>query len=338
MNQEPTDTQLQRDDAEKDSLDFSEVPYLSPEDEEEFREVERRGMLPKEIDRFGDHFLKFLLVGPKRKVLFLDLINTILKLMDYEALVDIEPMDRELSPDIAGGRGLRLDYFGRTAEGKIVNVEFQNHGGDEFIRRALFCAGTLIHRQLRGGNDFNALCQTIFVGLLNFKLFDWDGWYWDFVLSNVKTRKILTKDLLLVFVEMKKLESIIPELRKRAKRGEMNESDLRTRLALWGGYMTGMGVDVVAEVMEKDAVFAEVLKAEQNFWGDQRNRFLQWRDEKRHFDALSELRSAERRGEARGEARGEKKERLKVALSLLAENAPFDLIQRVTGLSKDEIL
>jgi hypothetical protein len=49
--------------------------------------------------------LKFLLVAPERKGILLDLLNTILRLMDYEELVDIEPMDRELSPLFYGGRG-----------------------------------------------------------------------------------------------------------------------------------------------------------------------------------------------------------------------------------------
>jgi predicted transposase/invertase (TIGR01784 family) len=313
--------------------------FFLPEEEQEFREAEQEGTL--NIDRFGDYYLKFLLAAPERKALLLDLINTILRLMGYEPLTNIEPMDRELSPKIAGGRGLRLDYFGQTAEGKIVNLEFQKYGGSKFIQRALFCAGTLIGRQLVQGQNFGKLRQTIFIGLLDFKLFDWDGWYWDFVLSNIAHKKILTKDLLVIFVEMEKLDPIIPELRKKLKRGEMDESDFMTRLALWGGYMTGKGVDMVADVKEKDAIFAEVLKTEQDYWGESRNRFIQWREEKHRLDALDEIQSAELRGEERGEARGitlgEERERLKTARVLLKENTPLDMIQGATGLSENDI-
>jgi hypothetical protein len=31
----------------------------------EFQEAERQGLLPTEINRFGDHFLKFLLAAPE---------------------------------------------------------------------------------------------------------------------------------------------------------------------------------------------------------------------------------------------------------------------------------
>ena len=78
-----------------------------------------------------------------------------------------------------------------------------------------------------------------------------------------------------------------------------------TRLALWGGYMTGMGVDIVSELMAGDEIFAQVLEAEQDWWGDKRNRFMQWRDEKREMDARSQLYNAERRGREEGRAEGE---------------------------------
>jgi predicted transposase/invertase (TIGR01784 family) len=331
--------------------------FFLPEDEKQFREVEQKGLLPEKIDRFGDYFLKFLLAAPERKWLLLDLANTSLKLMGYNPLADIETMDRELSPNIADGRGLRLDYLGRTVKGDIVNLEFQNQGGSEFIKRAVFVSGTLVHRQLAQGDNFAKLCPTIFLGLLNFKLFDWDGWYWDFVLSNTKHNKALTEDLVIIFVEMTKLEPMIPELRRKAKQGELAESDMEARLALWGAYMTGKGVDVVMEVAEKDPVFAEVIRAERDYWGDSRNRFLQWQEEKRRLDAQTEIYCAKREGEAIGEARGvvigeargvaigeargevigEVRALEKFARSLLAENAPLDMIQRVTGLSGDEI-
>jgi hypothetical protein len=119
------------------------------------------------------------------------------------------------------------------------------------------------------------------------------------------------------------------------------------------------------EIMERDPIFAEVLKAERDYWGDNRNRFLQWKEEKQRLAVLTELRSAERRSkveaiaegiavgeardkaeelaesiavvEARGKAEGMAEERRKMARSLLEEKTPLNVIQKVTGLTKDEI-
>ncbi|MDR1875312.1 MAG: Rpn family recombination-promoting nuclease/putative transposase, partial [Synergistaceae bacterium] len=73
-----------------------------------------------------------------RKWLLLDLINTILILMGYEPLADIRPMDRELSPDRPAGKGVRLDYLGRTISGRTINLEFQKRSSEDFIQRALY--------------------------------------------------------------------------------------------------------------------------------------------------------------------------------------------------------
>jgi predicted transposase/invertase (TIGR01784 family) len=297
--------------------------------EEEFHEAERIGVLPKEIDRLGDSFLKFLLTTPKRKPILLDLINATLRAVEYEPLVNIEPMDRELTPDVHYGRGLRLDYYGTTDSGGVLNMEFQKYGNEDFVKRAIYCISALIQRQILISELFSKLRQTIFIGLLNFNLFKWDDWCWDVFLSNVEKGKILTKDLLVIFVEMDKLGGVLSGLRKKMERGEGCGSDALTRLALWGGYMTGKGVDIVTEMMAKDEIFSQVLEAEHDFWGDKRNRYMQWRDQKREMDSLSEM--------AQVKAEAEAKVKSEIVRSMLEEKMPIELIRKISKLSDDEI-
>ena len=339
---------------------FFEAANFTPEMEEEYHEAERSGALPEEIDRFGDRFLKFLLTTPERKPILLDLTNATLRAVKHEPLTDIKPMDRELTPNVNYGRGLRLDYHGTTTSGRVLNLEFQKYEDDDFVKRALFCTSALIQRQLLKGDLFDKLRQTIFIGLLKFDLFTWDGWCWDFVLSNIEKKKVLTEDLLLIFVEMEKLGGVLSVLREKMERGDADNTDALTRLALWGGYMTGMGVDILAELMKQDEIFTQVLKAEQDFWDDRRNRFLQWIEQKREMDARWPLYNAERRGEARGRAEGEAKgraegkaegraegeakaraeskaEKDEIVRGMLEEKMPLELIRKISGYSEDEI-
>jgi predicted transposase/invertase (TIGR01784 family) len=291
--------------------------------------------LPAEINRFGDNFLKFLLAAPERKELLLDLLNTILRLMEYEPLKDIEPMDRELSPNIQDGKGVRLDYLGRTTSGRIVNLEFQKQDENAFVQRALFCGSTIIHRQLVKGVNYDTLCQTIFVALLDFSLFkEENGWYWDFVLTHGKSGKVLTRDLLLMFVEMNKVQKMLSGLRRKVKSGSLDSGELTTRLALWGGYVTNEGVDIVLEVMRQDKVFSEVLKAERDYWGDSRNRFIQMQEEKRERDALSRLAGAKREGIQKGT----QDTKFSVARAMLADNFSLESIAKYSGLSVEEVI
>lgn len=345
--------------------DYHDEMMFTSEAEREFREAERLGLLPEKINRFSDHYLKFLLAAPERKPLLLDLINTILRLMGYEAIEDITPMDRELSPDIYDGKGIRLDYLGHTTSGRTVNLEFQKRGDSDFIKRALYCSGTIIHRQLESGDDYDKICQTIFIALLDFSLFKSDkGWYWDFVLTHAASGKILTNDLLLIFVEMNKLSRTLSALRQKLKAGDLDSDELLTRLALWGGYVTNKGVDIVSEVTTHDSVFSEVVKTEQDYWRDTKNRFIQMMDEKRERDALHEQRRAQRladealkkgmekamekgmkkgikkgmeKGMEKGRIEGEAKGKIEVARNMLSKGFSLGEVADCTGLREEEI-
>ena len=333
--------------------DFSDR-ILTQAEELEFEKLKRSNALPLEIDRRRDRYFKFLMCAPERKSILLDFINTTLQLMQYMRLVSIELTDRELDTDFRDGKTLRLDILGTAEDGRLVNIELQRRSGGEFIKRALYNSGTLIHRQLNEGNSYNALCQTIFVGLLDFSLFtDSVKWYWDFTLQNSETRRVLTDDLLILFVEMKKLDTRLDELRKQAKENKLDTKELSARLALWGGYISNKGVDVVTQLTQADPVFKEVLKAEEDYWGDKRNRFIQYLEEKAERDVISDLEWATQQGIARGLAEGMQKgklegilegklegERIKAfetAKNLLRMGLDVEKIAFATGLSLEDV-
>jgi len=54
-------------------------------------------------------------------------------------------------------------------------------------------------------------------------------------------------------------------------------------------------------------------------------------------DRVSNLNGARREGEEIGEERGEKRTKLKIAKNLLAENSSPEFVQKITGLSLEEI-
>ena len=325
--------------------DFSDR-ILTQAEEREFEKLKRSNTLPLEIDRRRDRYFKFLMCAPERKSILLDFINTTLQLMKYMPLVSIELTDRELDTDFRDGKSLRLDILGTAEDGRMVNIELQRRSGGEFIKRALYNSSTLIHRQLNEGSFYNTLRQTIFVGLLDFSLFtDSAKWYWDFTLQNSETHRILTDDLLILFIEMKKLDSKLDELRRQAKENRLDTRELSSRLALWGGYISNKGVDVVAQLTKADPVFKEVLKAEEDYWGDKRNRFIQYLEEKAERDAISDLAWATQQGIEQGIqqgieqgiARGLAESKRETAKNLLNMGLDVEKIALATGLSVEEV-
>ncbi|GHV30760.1 hypothetical protein FACS1894167_12110 [Synergistales bacterium] len=93
----------------------------------------------------------------------------------------------------------------------------------------------------------------------------------------------------------------------------------------------------MSEVMTQDKVFTEVMKAENDYWGNSRNRYIQYLEEKHERDALSVITSAERRGEAKGEAKGLAKGKAEIAKNLLSLGVDYETIAKATGLSVAEI-
>jgi predicted transposase/invertase (TIGR01784 family) len=195
----------------------------------------------------------------------------------------------------------------------------------------------LIYGQLLSGGDYDEIRQTIFAGLLDFSIFKGEeGWYWDFIPSHPKSGKILTRDMVLIFIETPKLKNILTSLRRRASTGVVDMQAPETRLVAWGGYVTSEGVDILSESMVGDEVFSEVMKAENDFWADKRNRFIQLMEERRELDAVSELASAKREGRAEGKAEGLAEGKAETARRMLARGMEISLVADITGLSEDE--
>jgi predicted transposase/invertase (TIGR01784 family) len=85
--------------------------------------------------------------------------------------------------------------------------------------------------------------------------------------------------------------------------------------------------------MTEDEIFTEVAKAEHDYWGDSRNRFLQMIEEKHERDALSALRYAERKGMAKGKAEGI----AETARMFLKMGLTVEQVAEGAGLSIEEV-
>ena len=136
---------------------------------------------------------------------------------------------------------------------------------------------------------------------------------------------------------MKKLDSQLDELRRQAKENKLDTKELSARLALWGGYISNKGVDVVAQLTQADPVFKEVLKAEEDYWGDKRNRFIQYLEEKAERDAISDLAWATQQGIEQGIQQGIQEGKLETAKNLLRMGLDAEKIALATGLSVEEV-
>ena len=105
----------------------------------------------------------------------------------------------------------------------------------------------------------------------------------------------------------------------------------------------------MAQLTQADPIFKEVLKAEEDYWGDKRNRFIQYLEEKAERDVISDLEWATQQGIKKGKLEGKLEgllegkregERIKAfetAKNLLRMGLDVEKIALATGLSVEDV-
>ena len=97
----------------------------------------------------------------------------------------------------------------------------------------------------------------------------------------------------------------------------------------------------MAEMTQADPVFKEVLKAEEDYWGDKRNRFIQYLEEKAERDVISDLEWATQQGIKKGKLEGilegERIKAFETAKNLLRMGLDVEKIALATGLSMEDV-
>ena len=97
----------------------------------------------------------------------------------------------------------------------------------------------------------------------------------------------------------------------------------------------------MAQLTQADPVFKEVLKAEEDYWGDKRNRFIQYLEEKAERDVISDLEWATQQGIKKGKLEGilegERIKAFETAKNLLRMGLDVEKIALATGLSMEDV-
>lgn len=317
---------------------------LTREERREMLLLEERGELPTEIDRSTDLFFRFLLGRPSRTHLLLDLVNAIFETLGHPRVRRLELAETELAPEGWRRKHARLDLRAVDEHGRHLNIELQREGHEHFVPRCLYYWGKSYVRQLGAGRSYHDLRATVLISLLGFPLFPEERpGVWDFVLTNPVTRKVLTWDELLVYVELKKFRDGIDRIRERMKADPTHKLTDEERLAVWSGYMSndGTGVSLMRTALSGDKVFEEVTAAEREYWGTPEYRYYQLRAQMDELDrrAIEETRikKAEQRGMEQGMAQGMAQAKRETVRNLLRMGVDVRTAAEATGLPIEEI-
>ena len=110
----------------------------------------------------------------------------------------------ELTPEYLDMKFSRLDLR-LDVDGRIVNIEMQVNRETDFKERTLFYWSKLYSEELRTGEEYGELKQTICINIINFDLFDCEDYHSRFKVLETERHEVLTEKFAIHFFELKKL-------------------------------------------------------------------------------------------------------------------------------------
>lgn len=110
----------------------------------------------------------------------------------------------ELAPEYFDQKFSRLDLK-MDVDGRIVNIEMQVTREPDFRNRTLFYWAKIFSEELRSGEGYESLKQTICINIINFNLFDCGEYHSFFQVMEQDRHEILSNKFAIHFFELQKL-------------------------------------------------------------------------------------------------------------------------------------
>ncbi|MCH5348662.1 MAG: Rpn family recombination-promoting nuclease/putative transposase [Oscillospiraceae bacterium] len=110
----------------------------------------------------------------------------------------------EVTPEYLDQKFSRLDLK-LDVDGRIVNVEIQVNREPDFKERTLFYWSKIYSDELKSGEEYGDLKQTICINIINFDLFDCADYHSHFKILENERHEVLTDKLSIHFFELRKV-------------------------------------------------------------------------------------------------------------------------------------
>ena len=150
-----------------------------------------------------DIIFKKLFSDKNNEDLLHDFLSSMLEI-PYEDIKHIVVENSEVLPDSISGKFSRLDIR-MTVDNRLVNCEMQIAKEDAFRDRSLFYWSKLYSGDLKSGDEYDKLKQSISINIINFNEFDTTDFHSVFKLINPVTGEQLTDKCAIHFFELKKI-------------------------------------------------------------------------------------------------------------------------------------
>lgn len=121
-----------------------------------------------------------------------------------ERIKEIKITNPELPPETLAGKFSRLD-LSLKVDDKLVNVEIQVKNDADYRDRTLFYWAKLYSSELKSGEDYSELKQTITINIINFNMFSTDDYHTEVAAMIKGTGEVFSDKFSIHFFELKKV-------------------------------------------------------------------------------------------------------------------------------------
>lgn len=110
----------------------------------------------------------------------------------------------EMPPEMYETKFSRLDLK-LTLDGRVIDIEIQITNQEDFKERSLFYWAKMFSKNLKAGDEYKKLPQTICINIINFNMFDCEDYLSTFEIFEKSRHERLTDRLSINFFELKKV-------------------------------------------------------------------------------------------------------------------------------------
>ncbi|MDY3258516.1 MAG: Rpn family recombination-promoting nuclease/putative transposase, partial [Ruminococcus callidus] len=150
-----------------------------------------------------DIIFKAMFGTAENEQLLANFLSSILEI-PRESIKKIIMDNVELIPDNYADKFSRVDLK-MQVDDKIVNVELQINSEPDFAERTLYYWSRIYGSELKSGESYGKLKETICINIVNFNLFDCNEYHSHFKIMEKTRHEVLTNKFGIHFFELKKI-------------------------------------------------------------------------------------------------------------------------------------
>ena len=214
-----------------------------------------------------------------------------------------------------------LDIKATLNSNIIVNIEMQIRNQYNIKERSLYYWSNLYSNNLYKNQDYIENNRTITINILDFNIFEEGPYHEKCMITRKYNGEILTEDLEIHFIQ-------IPKCSKK---------EVKTKLDQWMQFIGNISKEGVKKAMEENKEIKKAQEELEYLTGDEEERRLAFLREKAIRDEISNINGARKEGIKKGIEQGEKRKQLEIAKNMKEEKIPIEQIEKITGLSLEEI-